>query len=450
MPRNYKKKRPCPRYTQDDIQKAVNDIENKNRTYQQAEDFYGIPKSVIFHRIKGRKISIQRMGVGRPSVLSIEVENELENCIKAKARMGYLCDREEIKSVVAHRHPKLSFKKPEHLQKCRKDSRNPEVIYDFYDDLKKIIKEYKFDGPSKSCFIFNSDESGFHLDPQRLKAVGEKGKPLVRIWGGSGRDSISVLATIAADGSVFPPLIIFKGVAVQARWTSTEAYPGTVYSTSSNGWMEEPQFFEWFSTWAVWKETMTCKNIIKGFESTGIFPFDSSKFPESEFNLVELKKYKERKAAEAKTNLEDKDLSSELSANLTNMANSLEDQGLTSSAKQFKKKKTLENTPIKKKSSEKSKKAVGLNRKKKQNLAKEVDDSEDEDQALCQDNSDDDDYAEAVGPETNYEEPQWSNIKPGTYILVDFLGGARKTMHYKYVCCVETIDEEEGDILVQG
>lgn len=33
---------------------------------------------------------------------------------------------------------------------------------------------------------------------------------------------------------------------MQARWTSEAAYPGTVYGASTNGWMEEPQFFHWF------------------------------------------------------------------------------------------------------------------------------------------------------------------------------------------------------------
>lgn len=35
---------------------------------------------------------------------------------------------------------------------------------------------------------------------------------------------------------------------VQARWTSENAYPTTLYSTSKNGWMEEPLFFNWFAT----------------------------------------------------------------------------------------------------------------------------------------------------------------------------------------------------------
>ncbi|KAK9680911.1 DDE superfamily endonuclease [Popillia japonica] len=99
---------------------------------------------------------------------------------------------------------------------------------------------------SKAAFIFNSDESGFSSDPSRLRGIGEKGKPLCRISGGSGRESTSVLLCLSANSSFLPPLIVFKGeTGVQARWTEN-CYPGTQYATSTNGWTEEPQFDNWF------------------------------------------------------------------------------------------------------------------------------------------------------------------------------------------------------------
>lgn len=144
-----------------------------------------------------------------------------------------------------NRHKTLSFKKPEHLQKARKQQRKPDIIYQFYEQLANVVTGKKIDDPA---FVFNADESGFGNDPSRIKAIGERGKALSSVSGGSGRESTSVLACVSADGSYLPPFIIFKGGAVQARWTSTKAYPGTVYSVFTNGWMEEPQFFNWFKT----------------------------------------------------------------------------------------------------------------------------------------------------------------------------------------------------------
>lgn len=133
------------------------------------------------------------------------------------------------------RHPSLTFKKPEQLQKLRKDVRKPDVIYNFYSQLKDVYTTNNILSSFDGEFVFNCDESGFLTDPSKLKAIGEKGKTLSRVSGGSGRESISVLAFISANGSFLPPFIVFKGDAVQARWTSENAFPGTLYSTSKNG-----------------------------------------------------------------------------------------------------------------------------------------------------------------------------------------------------------------------
>lgn len=52
--------------------------------------------------------------------------------------------------------------------------------------------------------------------------------------------------------------------------------------------------------------------------------------------------------------------------------------------------------------------------------------------------------------EVEYMQPTGDNLKPGTYILVNVLGGYRKTVNYKYVCCIQSIlhyddDDEEFD-----
>lgn len=418
MPRNYTKKKQGPSYSAEDLAHAVEDVTNGNRSYRQAEIYYGVPKAVIYNRISGRKTPMDVTGPGRSQVLAPEIENEIVQCLIARSKMGLPCDKSELRQLVGEyvnakalktpfkdgipgedwyyafmkRHPNLSLKKPEHLQKLRKDARKPDVIYQFYRDLENVTNELNL-AEGKSSFIFNADESGFNCDPSRIKAIGTKGKALCRVSGGSGRESITVLACVSADGRALPPLIVFKGAGVQARWTSENAYPGTLYAASTNGWMEEPQFYHWFTTgfipyvknlriskkmpeqaalllydghrshmsvrlieeaircnivlmkfpshltdklqpldkcvfgpvklcWnrqlikygkqqmghgsgrlsknmfsellgSTWTESMLAKNIISGFKSTGIYPVNSSMFPEEEFPIDDLKKYKD-------------------------------------------------------------------------------------------------------------------------------------------------------------
>jgi len=133
--------------------------------------------------------------------------------------MGQPCDKDELKELVSEyvtinniktpfkdnkpgdnwyycfmkRHPALSFKKPEKLQKLKKDARKPDIIYNFYDKLEEAYIKNKI--TELDCdFVYNCDESGFLTDPTKLRALGEKGKALNRVSGGSGRESISVLA----------------------------------------------------------------------------------------------------------------------------------------------------------------------------------------------------------------------------------------------------------------
>lgn len=101
-------------------------------------------------------------------------------------------------------------------------------------------------GVGKASFMFNPDESGFCIDPSKLRAIGKKGNAFSRVSGCSERKSTTVFPYIWADGICLLPMIVSKGVAVQAIWTSKNAFPGTVYLTSVNGQMEESHFFNWF------------------------------------------------------------------------------------------------------------------------------------------------------------------------------------------------------------
>lgn len=95
--------------------------------------------------------------------------------------------------------------------------------------------------------MFKMEERGFPTDPSKMRALGEMGKPLSRVTRGNGRESTTVLSCIAADGTTIPPLIVFKGSAVQERWTSEEGFPGTLYAASKNGWVEEAIVYNWMT-----------------------------------------------------------------------------------------------------------------------------------------------------------------------------------------------------------
>lgn len=190
--RNYVKKRPSPKHTVEDVERAVNAVKGRY-TYAQASEEYKVPISVIFQRIKGRKTAMNCLNAGRFSALTKETENVIEKCLLARSQMGQPCDKNELKDLVCEfvhlnnlktpfkddrpgddwyysfirQHPSLTFKKPEQLQKLRKDTRKPDIIYNLYSKLKEVYTTNNitlFDDE----FIFNCDESGFLTDSSKL------------------------------------------------------------------------------------------------------------------------------------------------------------------------------------------------------------------------------------------------------------------------------------------
>lgn len=255
-------------YTLEQLRNAVSDVVEKRKSYRAASAAYKVPVTVIFNRIKGRQINEFEIGKGRRTDIPRDVEEKLAKCLLARAEMGFPCDKRELKTLVQEyitknglttrfkdnmpgdkwyygfmkRHPRLTLKKPEHLQKARKSARDPFVVYDFFDQVSDIYSTTSL-SPE---LVFNTDETGFASDPNRLRGIGEKSVPLNRISDGSGRESTSVLACVSADGCCLPPLVVFKGKAVQPRWISADALEDTMYAATANGWMEECTFHQWF------------------------------------------------------------------------------------------------------------------------------------------------------------------------------------------------------------
>lgn len=73
---------------------------------------------------------------------------------------------------------------------------------------------------------------------------------------------------------------------------------------------------------------------------------------------------------------------------------------------------------------------------------------------LCDDKVSDYNSDDNIPEEVQYQTPVWTNIKPGTYLLVQFdrngSVSCRKKTRFSYVCCVLRVDDDDGEIIVQG
>lgn len=108
------KKTSGPKYKLGDVLNAVSDVSSGFKTYRQ------VPLTVIFNRINGRKTNINHIGSGRQCELTLEVEDEHERCLIARAEMGYPCSRKELKEIVQEyiQHNQLETRFTEGLGMC--------------------------------------------------------------------------------------------------------------------------------------------------------------------------------------------------------------------------------------------------------------------------------------------------------------------------------------------
>lgn len=84
-------------------------------------------------------------------------------------------------------------------------------------------------------------------DPKKTNIVGLKGYTATRTTATAGKDNTTVLFSCNAAGGKGAPFIIYKGKNTWSEWTSSDAYPGTVYTATENGWIETKAFKEFIT-----------------------------------------------------------------------------------------------------------------------------------------------------------------------------------------------------------
>lgn len=104
----------------------------------------------------------------------------------------------------------LSVKLPSTLEKARKiATSDPAIIYGFYDIVEQQLEKLHI--TKRPECLFNVDETNLYTDPKQTRVVAPRGEKASRITSTSGREALTVMAGISANGEALPPLIVFKG-----------------------------------------------------------------------------------------------------------------------------------------------------------------------------------------------------------------------------------------------
>lgn len=265
MPRNYVKKK-IQKYTQLDVDNAINEYQNTQISIYVAAKKYDIPVTTLFDKIKANHV----LKIGRPQAIALDQEQVLANGHAVMEKWGFGLSRKETLELVANyvtknnlitpfpnnepgpdwflnfkkRH-RLSIKKAQPVEHSRKKMTDPFVIHEYFEMLHNTLVELNlFD---KSHLIWNLDETSLCLDPTKTKVVGAINKPCSRTTFGSGRENVTVLVAASAAGQKISPLIIFKGKNIWNQWMADSNHYDfeLAYAASPKGWIEGPIFLNY-------------------------------------------------------------------------------------------------------------------------------------------------------------------------------------------------------------
>ena len=238
-------------WTAETLKRALSDVTNKSMTVYRAAKFHKIPETTLRRYYKATYTENQPLvvkHVGRPTVLTMEEENEIVQTCQLFAEWGFGLTKLEVVNIVTEycknskkptpfrdgvpgidwwngfckRHPTLVARKPQQFQLLQATAATPDQINNwFVHCLKPELDQLQLHDDPK--WIFNVDESGFPLGGKPVKVLAKRGmKSPQSLVGGSGRENITVQTCmcISGDGQLLPPYVVYTGKHLMANTTN--------------------------------------------------------------------------------------------------------------------------------------------------------------------------------------------------------------------------------------
>ncbi|XP_072397988.1 uncharacterized protein [Diabrotica undecimpunctata] len=93
--------------------------------------------------------------------------------------------------------------------------------------------------------VINYDETNLTNDPGAVKVVVRKGSKHAHRVMDTSKTSTSVMFSVAGDGTLLPPYIVYKAKHMYEGWADG-GFSGARYNRTINGWFDSTTFEDWF------------------------------------------------------------------------------------------------------------------------------------------------------------------------------------------------------------
>lgn len=264
MPRKYT---PVPgrryqNYTSESMKSAEDAVKKDGKSINSAAVEFGIPRKTLSDRLSG----IHPRKAGGQPVFSTDEEQEIANTLQVAADWGFPLSSLDLRILIKNyldskgiqekrfrsntpgvdfvksfaRRNNLVFRVAGNIKVARAKV-SVQNVQAYLRNVRPLIENV----PASN--IFNYDETNITDDPGAKVILTRRGTKRVENIKDHSRVAISLMACGAADGTMLPPMIVYKAKNIYENWTKGGP-TGTVYDCSTSGWFDMRTFERWFTS----------------------------------------------------------------------------------------------------------------------------------------------------------------------------------------------------------
>ena len=253
----------------EDMLSAMEAVFKSEMSVSRAAAAFSVPRKTLDDRIKGRVEHGTKPG--RSTVLTEQEEKALCSYLIYMAERGFPLTRRMVMAFAwaialrsgkgdrfnseigpgehwwinfRKRHPEISLRKVDKLERSRAECLDPEVVKEYFEMLEKTLSENGLmNNPRR---LYNCDETFLPLDGTREKAVTSKRAKSTYAQAIGTREHITMLCGASAAGTALPPMIIFPKAFPGGKYTF-KGPDDAVYAKSDSGWVDSELFLSWMN-----------------------------------------------------------------------------------------------------------------------------------------------------------------------------------------------------------
>ena len=246
---------------------AIEAVNKSRMAVSTAAKKFCVPRKTLADRIQGRVQHGQRPGPN--TVLTSVEEDALVSYLFYMAKRGFPLTKRMVKAYAwaiakrsggdkrfndqlgprehwwvnfKKRHPEVTLRKVEYLERSHAEALNPDVIREYFQLLNETLNNYKLNGCPRQ--MYNCDETFIPLNCHREKVVTLKGAKNVYGQSQGTTEHITMLCCVPAAGFPTPPMIIYPKAFPGGRYRFDRP-DDALYAKSESGWVDSTLFLSW-------------------------------------------------------------------------------------------------------------------------------------------------------------------------------------------------------------